>query len=516
MTCRHLIAIYVTVAAGLKAAHPATIYANANTGNDSWSGLCRESDGGACGPKRTVEAAVAAALANDTIILTGTFQGPGFLEVRNRPLNLVGEACIILGGSITLEGDISFRTIHFEPSGGISVSGGGAALISQCTGVRLGATKVAPASALVDQCDLAGFAVDGNVTMSGCTMIGRTSPRSFLLDGAVAEDCTFEGNSGDGLSRRHVMDISNATLRRCAFVNNRGFGIAPISAGSSIFQECVFDRNSADDAFVDDPGIAGACYARLSTFDRCTFRQNIGPFGGALQVEGGSLRNSIFVDNISFGHGGAVYEFGLATIVNCTFVRNRAFGRGGALYSIGTPDFQVLDSIIAVDNEDAFGQTAASQLDLCCGSISVNYSLVEGWLPTMSGTGTFAADPGFVDSAGGDFRLIPASPCIDTGNPFQQAPGQLDLDGAPRVMGGRVDIGAFEFTAPAFVYGDANCDGVRDNFDIDSFVLALLNKTAWEQQYAGCLPDRLDTSANGAFNNFDIDPFVDLLIGSAP
>lgn len=64
--------------------------------------------------------------------------------------------------------------------------------------------------------------------------------------------------------------------------------------------------------------------------------------------------------------------------------------------------------------------------------------------------------------------------------------------------------------------GDANCDGLVNNFDIDAFVLALTSgQAAWESMY-GDECDFLcvnDVDGNGMVNNFDIDPFVAILTG---
>jgi hypothetical protein len=60
-------------------------------------------------------------------------------------------------------------------------------------------------------------------------------------------------------------------------------------------------------------------------------------------------------------------------------------------------------------------------------------------------------DARFVDAAGGDYRLLPGSPLIDTGDPA--TPQGLDLAGSPLVADGngdgdaRRDPGAFEFQA---------------------------------------------------------------------
>jgi hypothetical protein len=45
----------------------------------------------------------------------------------------------------------------------------------------------------------------------------------------------------------------------------------------------------------------------------------------------------------------------------------------------------------------------------------------------------------------GDYHLLPGSPCIDAGDPnYIAEPNETDLDGRPRVIGSRIDMGAYE------------------------------------------------------------------------
>ena len=64
------------------------------------------------------------------------------------------------------------------------------------------------------------------------------------------------------------------------------------------------------------------------------------------------------------------------------------------------------------------------------------------------------------------------------------------------------------------VLGDANDDGVLNNLDISAFVLALLNRTAYELMYPNVTPIiRLDMNNDGALNNLDISAFVAAILG---
>jgi hypothetical protein len=56
-------------------------------------------------------------------------------------------------------------------------------------------------------------------------------------------------------------------------------------------------------------------------------------------------------------------------------------------------------------------------------------------------------DAGFRDAAQGDYRLGDMSFLIDRGDSSQVLPGELDLDGRPRIAGASVDIAAFESVA---------------------------------------------------------------------
>ena len=129
------------------------------------------------------------------------------------------------------------------------------------------------------------------------------------------------------------------------------------------------------------------------------------------------------------------------------------------------------------------------------------------------GTGNIDIGPTFVDPVNGDYHLLPTSPCIGAGYPGTFGVGEVDLDGEPRVMGGRVDMGVDEFTDRPFVFGDMNCDGRFNGGDIDPFLLALGSPAAYELAFPDCNIMLHDMNRDGAVNGADIDAFFARLGG---
>jgi hypothetical protein len=141
-------------------------------------------------------------------------------------------------------------------------------------------------------------------------------------------------------------------------------------------------------------------------------------------------------------------------IINCTIVGNTSGNSGGGIGGSITGTLTVQNSILwnnsvtNVVNQDA-------QIKMSPGTIIVSNTTIRA-LGNLAGNGNSSNSPLFIadllvgsaPSLAGDFHLKSCSPAVNAG--ANVALGvSTDLDGAPRIFGGLVDMGAYEFQSAA-------------------------------------------------------------------
>ncbi|MBN1669387.1 MAG: right-handed parallel beta-helix repeat-containing protein [Kiritimatiellae bacterium] len=291
-----------------------------------------------------------------------------------------------------------------------------------------------------------------------------------ILDGFTLSNAYWTANGGGAF-----IGVNGGTITNCVFTDcTADYGGGLYLNGDGLVQDCLFLGCTALSrgggiAFNNAGGDVYNC-----TISNCY----AGARGGGVELYGaGRLYSCLIANNSAVNRGGGVYAiYYPGRFDNCTIVSNEVTGTeaGGVYLKDGT----TMRACIVHEN------TAPSDPNWTkSGSVDVYNSATT---PSV-GSDCITDDPCFVDFAGGDFRLMPVSPCIDAGVEFAWMNGRLDIDGAPRVRGTHVDIGCYESDPD----NDWDSDGMPDGWELWNG----LNPT-----------NPADTNANSdadAFDNWD-------------
>ncbi len=475
----------------------------------------------------TIQAAIDAAVAGDEVVIApGTYTGDG-----NRDLDYGGKAITVRSTdpndpNVVAATVINCQGTPTEPHRGFifQTDEGPASILDGVTvtgGHAVGEDRLGWAGAVF----CTGASAPGaSPTLIRCRFIDNQCASfgggvSCDHSSPTVEACTFEGNLGAyGGGLQSFM--GSPSLIDCVFHNNVATvagGAVRINRGGPLIARCLFECNAAPEAS------GGAIYCKNSngpSVSNCEFRDNWADGGGAAYIDsnasptfsdcvlagnycthrggalkcmkdsapvfrnmticgsyseglGGAIRsddcivvmdNCLIAGNHAGANGGAYNQLrGSAYLTNCTIVGNTA--SGSAIYIESSTTAQLTNCIVR-DN-------VAAQLQVA-GTAVVNYcNITGGWV----GTGNIDADPLFVDADGpdddpntwedNDYHLNQDSPCINRGDPNGDYTGQTDIDGDPRVVSLRTDMGSDEYALCRLTVGIVNDGG--GVFDADPY-----------------------------------------------
>jgi predicted outer membrane repeat protein len=343
----------------------------------------------------------------------------------------------LTGGPITVASPVA---IVGPGSAAVALSGGGAGRV----------LEVSPNASL----RLSGLTVrDGRATLGGGLLVGKGAE-------ATAEACAFAGNTATDGGAVFADGSVRLTLKGCLFTGNLAVHGGAVHANRSplALTGSTFAGNGAYYA-----GSGVFAFGVPAVVDRCAFVGNQSADGAIALTEspGGRSRitNSLVAGNFTPGTGAIlVFSNAHADIINCTVTGNTGgilTGTGiGVLAGVSGPSTANVANGIVWGNT-SFGGPVAQIAALGGSGGSVVRTDLEGPLgPEFTASGLLSADPLFVRApdpfAGdpGDLHLRAGSPAIDAGDTSLLPAGlTLDLDGAARVAGAAVDLGAYEFGA---------------------------------------------------------------------
>ena len=308
---------------------------------------------------------------------------------------------------------------------------------------------------------------------------------------------TISNNSASDDGGGIYCGISSPTITNNIIFNNSasswGGGIY-CNGSSSIITNNTISNNSA---YYCGGGICCDWSSLTITNNTISYNSASSYGGGGIHCYGSSspiiINNTI--SNNSANYGGGVYcsNNNSPTITNNTISNNDATN-GGALYCNGNSDPTLQNTILWGNTAN----TSGSQVFLYDEDSDPNfyYCDVQGstsafGLNGIFYTGTYEnnidADPLFVapsDSITADWSLQIGSPCINAGTPDTTGLDlpTTDLAGNPRIIGGHIDIGAYEYQGSASIYSVNNPDVllIYPNPVTDYFFIETLQKSEIE------------------------------------
>jgi hypothetical protein len=311
-----------------------------------------------------------------------------------------------------------------------------------------------------------GFAatvIDGRGAMRGV----------YLTNGAVLDGFTVTNGYAINAGGGGVLCAStNASVINSFLIGNRSVYGGGVANGA--VSNCIIEANISNGA----GGGAGSCLVSRSVL----IANSAGEVGGGASGGISVLNDCLVISNHAAVNGGGVFG---CVLNNCVVVSNTTLGIVGGAYNspmkgtvvVGNANYGIsidsrLGSLVPMTvNSIIYYNQTGNFVGAGAGLFMTNNCTTP--LPTF-GSGNFTNAPAFVDMAAGDFRLQTTSPCINAGNSLAVT-SAFDFDGNPRIVGGAVDVGAFEFQTPTSMLSYAwaqkyglSVDGSADFDDADA------------------------------------------------
>jgi hypothetical protein len=355
-------------------------------------------------------------------------------------------------------------------------------------------------------------------TLNSCILSNNicTNSLSSQAGGAassILNNCLIIGNSAN-----EGGGAAFSTLNHCSIIGNIAPFALSVTGGGGIYgctaNYCLITSNlSMTVGGGDSTGILNFCLLNNNVCSSPSQAFDGGDGGGS--YAGRMLNNCLVASNYCNGNGGGVYSLSATSsvLINCTIVGNTAYTGGGA-FSGTLSNCLIIGNVATAAGGGTWQSTlnnctvATNSANLGCGVyqgtlhnciVYYNYgasnpNYYNGTLtyccttPLPAGTGNFTNVPLFVNFTN-DFHLQSNSPCINAGN-NAFVTGTTDLDGNPRIVGGTVDMGAYEYQTPTSLLSYAwaqqyglPTDGTADTIDSDGDGMK-----NWQEWIAGTIP----------------------------
>ena len=276
------------------------------------------------------------------------------------------------------------------------------------------------------------------------TTVNAKGRRAFYLHhgSALVEDLAITGGgvdgSGDG-GAAVLIDGAGGTVRSCrmfgnasSLMNSTG-DILTLGSTAALVENCIVTNNFG---------------TTLS-----------GGISSVIYIGSGILRNTLIANNrCSYRDGkpedcSVVRVGGSGTLENCTVVSNRTVGTGNISVALYLLSGATVRNTIISDNvaeNNVLPETEYISVPNWASAVKASTLTTVSNCAVGDGCATLGANPAdgskilFKDAANSDWHLQQGSSCIGKGLNAKWMETAVDLDGKPRLLGRRVDLGCYE------------------------------------------------------------------------
>ena len=416
-------------------------------------------------PFTTIQQAIDAAEDYDVVLVAdGIYIGDG-----NRDLQLTGKSITIRGENGPQNTIIDCNGTENDPHRGFNFTNN-----TNTNAIFAGFTI--KNGFVLDNNDGAGIYCKNNLsstlTISDCNISENTAFAGrggygggiSVIDGIYfINNCHISNNfstNGGGISSGYwcwpyeICNATSLTINNCSISNNSAVSGGGIYCGASNvkIKNTAVTSNSAD-------YFGGGLYLygeAPTTITNCNISGNSAAYhGGGCLNEGNTtkIKNSVISNNSAARDGGGCLNIGTLIINNCTFTGNAALN--GYALATGYMKKEYQSVLLNVSNSILWdGGNEIYDNNILGGSLKheivASYSNIRGGWP---GTGNIDIDPLFIWQG----HLQKNSPCVNTGDPnYIPGPNETDLDGNPRIIDGRIDMGAYEYNHQTLIAVSSN------------------------------------------------------------
>ena len=305
----------------------------------------------------------------------------------------------------------------------------------------------------------------GTPTIQNCIITGGLNGILIESGGVIVKNCRIHGNTKNGIEmsgRDYEREYLSRMLRveGCDIFENGEHGILACD------REGVFPLVKIHDSNIHHNDFAGVWSWAIFDVNRCRFEGN-GWCGFGISSPDMVIRNCVITGNC----WGSRHLPGLGVssvtfppvkrllIENCTIAHNLGDGGIGGFSQGAEPFDRLVKNCIVWGNRIDESETGQIYIQPDVGYVVENSNIEGGW----EGEGNIDEEPFFADPSAmpyssqtvwveGDYRLSSLSPCINAGDADYAADeNETDLDGMRRVLGGRIDMGAYENSSADFL-----------------------------------------------------------------